>query len=335
MRTIRRLTAAALTAALLLLPATANAAITNVDRAAWAAGFISSTQRLNGSIPSFSTVGSTADAVVALVAARRGPVNIDKAMRFLARRVERSDYGVAPVEEVGVKAKIVLAVVASGRDPRNFGGHDLVQEILDTEQPNGRLGEDTAVFNQATALLALKAAGSPSWAARTWLFNAQCPDGGWAYDNPPRPNDDEHCTDKTDPGNDWFPTDTNTTSLAVQALALPPTTVYKQDPFDFFKAARDGAKGWGYSIGFPTDSNSTGMVIQAYAAQQKALPSGALAALKALQYKYCGGFRFNSASTSPDVGSTIGGVLGLLKKSLPVKPVPVAVAAPAPIGCPA
>lgn len=338
MRLARRAVAAALTAALVLaFPAMAGAAITTKERAAWAAGYISSAQRTNGSIPSFSTVGSTADAVVALVAAKRGPINITKAMRFLTKKVAAGDYGVGPDEVVGVQAKIVMAAVASGRDPRNFGGHDLVQEVEDTLQPDGRYGANTAVFNHAAAMLSLRAANAaPSWQARTWLFNAQCADGGWAYDNPPAANDDAHCTDTVDPVNDWFPSDTNTTSLAVQVLALSPTTIYRHDPFAFFDAARDGSSGWGYTLGGSTDANSTGMVIQAYVASDRALPSGAMPALKALQYKYCGAFRYNwSWGDTPDVGATVAGVLGMLKVRLPVGPAKVTQAAPAPIGCPA
>ena len=338
MRSMRRATAAVLATALLLLPTSAHAAVTNAERAAWAAGFISSRQQTNGAIPSFSTVGSTADAVVALVAARRGPVNINKAMRFLARRVKAGDYGVPSVEEVGVKAKIVLAAVASGRNPRKFAEHNLVREITQTEQSDGRYGAGTAVFNHATAMLALVAAGaSASDGAVDWLAGAQCDDGGWAYDDAQQAGDDEHCTDTGDPGNDYFPSDTNTTSLAVQALSRTGALAAPaHDPFAFFAAARDGENGWGYQLGGETDANSTGMVIQAHKAAGVALPTGAMRAMKALQYKFCGAFRYNwSWGNTPDVGATIAGVLGVLRRPLPVKPVRVRLAPPAPIGCPA
>ena len=108
------------------------------------------------------------------------------------------------------------------------------------------------------------------------------------------------------------------------------------DPFSFFNAARDGTAGWGYALYYSTDSNSTSMVIQAYAATGTALPAGAMAALKALQYKFCGGFRYSNDPwvSGPDVGSTSAGILGLLRMPLPVMAASVTQPAPAPIGCP-
>jgi hypothetical protein len=87
---------------------------------------------------------------------------------------------------------------------------------------------------------------------------------------------------------------------------------------------------------FVTDSNSTALVIQAYEhvleiAVQPHIPEGGMRALKALQYPPCGNkggaFAFTwedpdgdgtFTKTPPDVGGTIGGILGLLKKPLPV-----------------
>jgi len=341
MQLARRAAAAVLTLAMAVtavgIPTPAGATVTLTDRVSWAAGYISATQRVNGSIPAFSTVGSTADAVVSLVAARRGPQNIKFAMRYLGKRVAADDYQVGPSEVIGVQAKIVLAAVASGRDPHDFGGHDLVQTLLGSEQSDGRYGATSAVFNDATAMLALEAAGvTPSSKARAWLIAGQCGDGGWAYDQPPQPNDDSHCTDTIDPPSDYFPTDTNTTSLAVQALSNFNGAQPAVDPFTFFDAARDGSAGWGYSLYYSTDANSTSMVIQAYAATSTPLPAGAMTALKALQYKFCGGFKYSNDPwvTGPDVGSTSAAILGLLRKPLPVMPATVTQPATAPIGCP-
>ncbi len=335
MRIARRSLTAVLAIAIAIVvavPSAAGAAWTTSERVASAAGFISSQQRNNGSIPAFSPIGSTADAVVSLVAAERGPVNIKKALNFLTRRAEDGDLDNA----IGLQAKVVMAAVAGGRNPRTFGGHDLVQEIADTEQPDGRYGASTAVFDHALAMLALDSAGQdPSAAARTWLLQQQCGDGGWAYDLGPQPNDDSHCQDTIDPFNDWFTSDTNTTANAVMALeadngAGQPAA----DPFSFFASVRDGSNGWPYTGSWPgTDANSTALVIQAYAAAGQQIPAGAMAALKGLQMKGCGGFRYQTG-LDPDVGSTIGGVLGLLRQPLPVTESAVTKAPPATIGCP-
>ena len=317
--------AAALVTAILVTAAPISAqALTTPKRIARASGYIANAQVTDGSIPSYSTFGSTADAVVAMVAAGRGPVTVRKALRFLRREIEGGAIDAAPdYDQVGLMSKAILAAVAGGKDPHSFGGRDLVQDILDTEQGDGRYGAASGSFNQALAIIALKAAKrKPSARSLRWLADAQCADGGWAYDGPPKPNDDSHCTDTIDPPSDYFPSDTNTTSLAVQALEASGGPAPITDPFKFFRTVRDGGAGWGYAIGYITDTNSTGMVLQAYAAAGKRNPDGSMGALKGLQDTACGGFDYSHDSwvTGPDTASTLGGILGLLRKPLPVRP---------------
>jgi hypothetical protein len=284
--------------------------------------FLVSQQKPNGSLPAFSPVGSTADAVVSMVAARRGANAIDDALGWLRKKV-RNDK----VETLGLTAKVALAVATSGRNPRNFGGADLIAEIQDSELESGRFGAGTPVFDQALGLLALEGAGeSFTTESVEWLVDAQCGDGGWQFDEPATEADDEHCDNGTD--EDFFLSDTNTTSLVVQVLGYieesPPSPA--TDPFTFFTAIRDDVKnGWGYSWGFETtDANSTALVIQAYAATGRMVPSGARKALAGLQYGFCsknkGAFAFTWTDddgdgkfkrSGPDVGATIGAIMGL------------------------
>lgn len=297
-------------------------------RARVASGYVVAQQLQDGSFPGFSPLGSTADGVVSLVAAKRGPKAIGKALDYL-------ETNVADADTVGEKAKLVLAAVAGGRDPLAFGERNLVQEIADSEQPNGRYGATTEVLNHALAMLALEAAptADPSTNSLTWLVEAQCGDGGWQFDEPPGQNEDEHCAGP-DPAVDFFQSDTNTTSYAVQAIAAHPqaTAPLVKSPFRFFRQIRDPEKGgWGYTWGFQlTDTNSTALVIQAFKAYGKDLPGGAMKALKRLQYPLCGkrggAFPYSYEEkesggykkTGPDAGATIGGILGLLKRPLPV-----------------
>jgi hypothetical protein len=259
-----------------------------------------------------------------MVAARRGARAIDKALRWLRKKVRNEKVG-----SLGLKAKVALAVATAGRNPRNFGGANLIKEIQDSELENGRFGEGTAVFNQALALLALQGAGA-SFTTKSveWLVDAQCGDGGWQFDEPATEADDEHCDNGS--GTDFFLTDTNTTSLVVQVLGYieesPPQPA--ADPFTFFKSIRDDVKnGWGYSwrsFESLTDANSTALVIQAYSAAGQKPPAGARKALTALQYGFCsknkGAFAFTWEDDDgdgkfkrdePNVGATIGGIMGL------------------------
>lgn len=330
-------------AALIISVAPAGAGPTLKKRARVAAGYLVSQQADDGSFPGFSPLGGTADAVVSLVAVRRGPKAIEAALDHLEANVGEADM-------IGEKAKLVMAAVAGGRDPLDFGGQNLVADIAASEQDNGRYGATTEVFNHALAMLALEAAPTvdPSTNALTWLVEAQCGDGGWQFDEPPRANEDEHCSNPQDP-NDFFQSDTNTTSYAVQAIAAHPqaTAPLEKSPFKFFRQMRDPAKrGWGYDRVFSlTDTNSTALVIQAFKAAGKPLPKGAVNALKKLQYRLCGkkrgAFPYSYEKqddgtykkTAPDVGATTGGIMGLLKKPLPVQYREVSTAVPRPTRC--
>jgi len=305
-----------------LPPGDAQTAPGRTRRARVAVKYLVSQQKPNGSLPAFSAVGSTADAVVGMVSARRGARAIGEAIGWLRNKVRNDKVG-----SFGLKAKVALAVATAGRNPRNFGGANLIREIRDTELESGRFGENTPVFDQALALLALQGAGA-SFTTKSveWLVDAQCDDGGWQFDEPAGEGDDEHCDAGTD--DDFFLSDTNTTSLVVQVLGYieesPPLPA--TDPFAFFDAIRDDLKrGWGYSWGFETtDANSTALVLQAYAAHGATPPTGARKALAGLQYGFCsknkGAFAFTWTDedgdgkftrSGPDVGATAGAIMGL------------------------
>ena len=294
----------------------AAAVITDPQRAEQAMAYVGAQERTNGSFPGFSAIGSTADAVLDMAATGYG--GEAGAIGFLRRQV-RKDH----VTTVGLMAKVVMAVVAAGRDPATFAGTNLLAHIKGAERPSGRFG-DATVFDQALALLAIEAAGqTPDGGAAAWLTDAQCPDGGWQFDRPHRATENRHCRNVSAAG-DFFRSDTNTTAYAVMALhglATPGS-----DPFTFFAALRDATYGgWGYTWGFrTTDANSTLLVIQAFATSGTPLPPGAMHALRRLQYR-CGAvaYSFTDAGkrTGKDVGASIGAVLGFLREPLPVTPV--------------
>jgi hypothetical protein len=316
-RTLRRITTSLVVASIVLTSGgSATAAVDDATRADHAMAYVGAHQLANGSFPGFSSIGSTADAVLDMAATSYGA--IPDAIAYLRRQVRKGN-----VTGVGLTAKVVMAVEAAQKDARAFGGRNLVRSIDRAEGPSGRF-EGATVFDQALAILALRSAGVvPTEAETAWLANAQCPDGGWQFDRRYRTAENAHCRDVDDP-NDFFFSDTNTTAYAV--MALQDLSGVAGDPFAFFDAIRDGTyHGWGYTWGFRrTDANSTALVIQAYASQAIALPTGGLGALRSLQYP-CGAVAFSftdaGARTGKDVGATIGAVLGFLGAPLPVAPV--------------
>jgi hypothetical protein len=330
--TLRRV--AILLCSIVVAVATSGSAVAGIGdqtRAERAIGYLRSNQQPNGSIVAFSAIGSTADAVLAIVAAGVAPRVLDDAVDYLRRKAAAGE-----VDGIGLKAKVVLAIVAAGERPRRFGGRNLVRQIRNTAGPDGHFG-GAAVFDQAHAVLALIGAGAelPSNVTQ-WLLDGQCPDGGWAFDAPyDAENDDDHCV--SDP-TDFFSSDTNTTSYVVQALEAAADPAWTDDPFAFFDTARDPDHGgWAYSTSFvATDTNSTALVLQAYAAAALDPPAGGLDALRALQYRRCGAWAYSydgEVKGVPDVGATIGAVPGLLLEPLPITGI-VEGAAPPTRDCP-
>lgn len=349
-----RLVAAGAALSLLIGAAASLAAPTPRKRARTAVGYIVRNQESDGSIPSFSVIGSTADGIVSMVAARRAPAAIARAVGYLENHE-------ADVDRVGEKAKVIMALVAAGRNPRNFEGHNLVRDIRDGIV-DGRYGDlaQSYVFDQALSILALSAAGADiEGVALGWLGDAQCDDGGWQFDLPVSKTDDAHCFDSTaPPPGDFSTSDTNTTSYAVQALrASGFLIVIPEDAFDFFETARDPIKkGWVFAPQFAcsggqeppdcsvSDANSTALVIQARTAFDKPVSNAARSALRSLQYRLCGPNAGAFAVTwnddngdlkksGPDVGATVGAIPGVLDKPFPIPAFDVTKPAPSTGAC--
>jgi hypothetical protein len=301
------------------------AAVKDPQRARRAIAYLKSQQEPDGSIPAFSAVGSTADAVLAASAVGRGRQFRAAALSYLRAQVEAG-----AVTTPGLQAKVAMAAVAAGWNPRQFGGVNLISELRARIDPTGEIA-GIGPFDHALVALALEAdrgkppKGRPVRSLLAWLLAAQCPGGGWAFDEPYDPaTDDANCFNGQP--DDFFTADTNTTAYVVMALLFAGRDGWGTDPFDFFRAARDavadgGHGGWGFTPEFSTtDANSTALVMQSYAAAGKRVPKGGAAALRALQHG-CGAFAFTwdpSAPGPPDVGATIGAVPGLLEVALPM-----------------
>lgn len=341
-------------ASLLAMSVPASSATSRVRAARHGVRYLIGRQHANGSFSGFSPLGSTADGALAMAMARRGSSQMNEALRYLADHVAEAT--------LGQKAKIVLAAVAGGKDLSSYAGGDLVAQLEASQEPDGQYAADgdfSAVTTHALVALALAAAGQPiNDAAADWLARAQCPDGGWQFDAPYQPSEDEHCYDSSmdAEGNpvDFSTSDSNTTSYAVQALETHDHAVaLDADPFDYFPLTKDETRG-GYRYSHEatqfgsasyTDANSTALVIQAYLAADVADYAPPVDALEGLQYARCGELQGAFAFTwqkvdrrfkrvpsraeakaeddndgSTVVGATIGAIPALMLKPLPVGP---------------
>lgn len=204
----------------------------------------------NGFSPE-SNLSTTAEAVIALAAGGQDAGVVQSAggvspLDYLYQQVRAGQ-----VKEVGVTAKVVLALVAAGLDPANFAGRDLVGQIEAAyDADSGSYGG--SIFDQALVVLALANADRTLPAgAVDYLMAYQTTDGAWNF------------------GGDTaaLSGDTNTTALAIQALVAAGRKDDAGRGLAYLQRVQNADAGWPYQnpspYGTETDANSTALVIQA------------------------------------------------------------------------
>lgn len=306
---------------LLAMPANRLAAAQRADPAlARAVAALLAEQNPDGSFAGFGgepDPGTTTDAVIALAAAGERGVEvvepIDAALGYLEGVA--ADYAASGQ---GQAAKLALAAVAAGRDPRAFGGLDLpgmaTGEAAGAATPiagiPGVYGDD--LYDHALVLLALAASGAEiPEAAIAPLRSAQLPDGAWAFDGAP-----------TEGGGD-----SNTTALLIQALVA---AGLGDDPMvapalDYLRSVQTDDGAFAYAAADPLvgDANSTALAVQAIVATGGDPAStewrNAAAALAAFQNP-SGGFRYTAEEPADNLFATLQAIPALAGEPLPVGP---------------
>jgi len=207
----------------------------------------------SGDSGSASDASATVEAIFAGVAGGQGPAawaqGGNTPISFLESKANSA------LAKPGDNAKLILAVVAAKRNPRSFGGADLVASLEAKLDPSGVYGGAKAgtVFEQALAILALKATRRPIPApAVDWLTGLQLGDGSWSWNG------------DTTPGSG----DSNTTALAVQALiADGGRAAAVSKALGYLHGIQNKDGGFPYqkpsAQGTDTDANSTAYAIQA------------------------------------------------------------------------
>ncbi len=273
-------------------------------------------QRADGGFAGFSgesDPGISSDAALAFAAAGidlqsvRAPGEQASLLDYLASVT--SSYS----ERVGGAAKLALVAIASGRDPRNFAGIDLIVRIRQHYDATTGL-YDTQLFSNAYALLALAAYDRnlvPEKAIRA-VIDRQGADGSWAWDG------------STAPGAG----DSNTTALAVQALVAlgygdHPAITHALDYFRSVQAA-DGSFAYQPSEPLAGDANSTALVIQALLATGQEPQSDTWRwALDALAHfaNPSGALRWRDDAPDDNLFATAQAIPALALQAFPIRPV--------------
>jgi len=246
----------------------------------------------NGFVPG-SDPGATADAVVAIAALGESPAGWSIAGKSPLDFLEQS-AGSGSIAGAGPFAKVALAAVSAGADPRAFGGVDLIARILDDYSAQvGLFG--AGPFDSALALQALAAAGEPApEGAVAGLLATRLDDGTFSFNGDMTPGAG----------------DSNTTAMAVMALVAAGQAQEIAPSVEYFRLVQNGDGGWTYqkpsAFGEATDANSTALVMQALVAAGEDLaawndPTRALLALQLPS----GAFIFNAAAPSENLLATV------------------------------
>jgi len=299
--------AAAWLAAMTLLVTSAGAALADTSSTAGQAAdraltWMHSQQQPDGSFSGFGP-GSTADAVLAIVAAGQDPATFSQGSNTPVTFLQSHAQDIA--KTAGGAGKLLVTANALGMDGKSFGGVDLVQAIQATYgiSATGQYGGDA--IGDAFAILGLHAAGQPVPAeAIQRLKSLQTTNGGWSFSGDTTPKSE----------------DTNTTAVVLQALKAE--GVDKTDPnvikmaVTYLAAQQNKDGGWPYqqggSFGSDSDVNSTAYVVQAMQSLQNlTLVQAGQNFILSLQNK-SGAFRFQKSQADDNAGATYQAVPALL-----------------------
>jgi len=275
-----------------------------------AVGWLLGQQAEDGGFPGFSggsDPGTTADAVIALVAARSLGIEADlePALVYLG-----GNALVLAQTGPGSAAKLSLALAAAGLDPHDFNSIDPLS-IVEAAARSGLIG--FGPFDHALGILALAAAGEEVPEGTIAIArDSQGEDGGWAFDG------------STGAG----AADTNTTALVIQALVsagLSDDEVVARG-IAYLLSTQAAEGGFPYQPGGPIDANSTALSLQALIAADgvdDALIDSAQAALSGFQNEN-GSFSWMFDPRDENMFATLQAIPAAAGLAMPIKFVGVA-----------
>ena len=254
----------------------------------------------------------TIQTAIALATAEVEEPTFERMVDWLAANVADviANEGVAG-NDPGRIGGLLVVVDAAGGDPSSFGGADLPALLADTlgDYEPGLYGATDPTYDgayrQSLAIVGLVAAGgTPAAAAVDWLVAQQCDDatpsadGGWqAY----RADLGVGCG-APDPVNFTGP-DTNSTALAIQALAAVDVTGGLVRAGDFLDRAQAADGGFPFVSGGDTDPNSTALVILAIVALNEDPTAGRWVAGTATPYSSLLSWQLGCDAPAADRGS--------------------------------
>ena len=211
------------------------------------------------------------------------------------------------IRTTGDIERTILVLVGAGRDPRDFGGTDLVARLRARRSANGSMSGQVNLT--AFAILALEAAGADGGNSRSaaWLARARNPDGGWGFAR-------------------GTASDPDSTGAAMQALAVAGSRRALRRGRAYLKRVQ--RRNGGYALlGGPVNSQSTAWAAQGLIAAGSS-PAGVRAGGRspldylARMHEGDGHYRYSSSSDQTPVWVTSQALAAVSGEAFPVDPVP-------------
>lgn len=267
----------------------------------------------------YADTGNTIDAILALDATGTGGAAADAATTWVEANAKDYVTYTPTAPSSGPAGKTLILAVVQGRDPRAFGGLDLISTLEDLVTAEGRFGtagNDYGVtINQVLPMIGLTRAGvSVPATSVSFLAKQQCTDGGVRGGL-----DATTCV-----------SDPDATAFAAQAFLAVGDTVHATAALDYLESRQRANGALTNASGEGANANTTGVAAQAFA-----LGGRSAAHLKAAKFivslqwscnvtaKYRGGIAFTSgdlkvtpANVEKATRATPQATLGLVAGSL-------------------
>ncbi len=252
-----------------------------------------------------SDLGATLDALMALAAAEHAGIDTGDAIGRAVAWLESGDVALVYAQTgVGQAAKLALGLSAAGVSPAGFANVDPLMIVQNGVDPGTGL-YGSGVFDHALAVLALVATGNDVPATAIEAFAAtQAENGGWAFDA------------STDPAM----ADSNTTSLAIQALVADgegESDLVANGLTYLDSVTLEGGAGYSTLPETLPDANSTALLIQALIAtgREVSVPIEALGTFQ----NASGAFQYYPKDTSDNLYTTSQAIPALALLALPIE----------------
>jgi len=281
-----------------------------------AVSYLGSRQLPDGAFPGLSgeaDAGYTADAIVALAAAREDGIVAGDAMAKAAAWLKANGAAQATLN-AGEAGRVLMAAVAAGMDPTDVDGVNLLEAAkapapADAPAPVAGMFGST-LYQHAMALVGLAAAGQDLDPALLEPFRGtQRPAGDWAFDGAQEPGK----------------ADSNTTAMIVQAFAAlgaadDPAMERALTSLEAYRLP-DGGFAFQQVEDMKADAISTALVVQAVLATGGNPESDrwGKAASELLEFADDdGSFRFLEQDTEPSLVALLQAIPALAEDPYPV-----------------